>query len=264
MLPMVSAPLPVFVKVTVCEALVVPTAWVPYDKLVAESATAGTPTSPVPLSVIVCGDPAASSVMVMAAVSGPVVVGSKCPRIMQFAPAARAVPQSFANPNEEAFVPVTAMLPKVSVPLPVFVKVTVCEALGVPIAWVPYDRLVAESDIAGLPTVPVPLREIVCGDPVALSVMVTAAVIAPVDVGAKCPWMEQLAPAAMAVPQLLANPNEEAFAPVSVMLPTDNAKPPVLVKVTVCDVLDAPTETEPKPRLVADRDTAGGVASDSR
>jgi len=38
-----------------------------------------------------------------------------------------------------------------------------------------------------LDVVPVPVKLMVCGEPVALSVMVTAAVLAPVVVGAKCP-----------------------------------------------------------------------------
>jgi len=72
----------------------------------------------------------------------------------------------------------------------------------------------------------------VCGDPVALSVMVTAAASAPVAVGAKWPWMEQLAPAARLVPQVLAKTKEDALAPVTAMLVMVNAAVPVLVMVT--------------------------------
>ena len=56
----------------------------------------------------------------------------------------------------------------------------------------------------GLAYWPVPDKAIVCGEPTALPVMVTAAVSAPVAVGAKWPWMEQLAPTARVVPQVLA------------------------------------------------------------
>jgi len=52
--------------------------------------------------------------------------------------------------------------------------------------------------------IPVPLRVIVCGEPVALSVIVMVAGSEPDVVGAKCPWMMQLAPAARLAPQLLA------------------------------------------------------------
>ena len=74
-----------------------------------------------------------------------------------------------------------------------------------------------------------------CGEPVALSVMVTAAVSAPVTVGVKCPWMVQFAPAARLDPQVFANTNEEAFAPVTLMLAMAKAALPVLVKVTCCE-----------------------------
>jgi hypothetical protein len=81
---------------------------------------------------MLCGDPEALSVMVTAAVRAPVAVGVKCPWMVQLAPIARLDPQLFANTNEEAFVPVTAMLVMASVELPVFVNVTLCERLVVP------------------------------------------------------------------------------------------------------------------------------------
>jgi hypothetical protein len=51
--------------------------------------------------------------------------------MVQFAPIARLEPQLFANTNEEAFVPVTAMLVIASTELPVLVRVTLCERLVV-------------------------------------------------------------------------------------------------------------------------------------
>jgi hypothetical protein len=50
----------------------------------------------------------------------------------------------------------------------------------------------------------VPLKAMVCGEPLALSVIVIVAGRAPVVVGEKWPWMVQLAPAARLEPQLLA------------------------------------------------------------
>ena len=73
--------------------------------------------------------------------------------------------------------------------------------------------------------------------------------------------MVQFAPAATLVPQLFANPNEEASAPVTAMLEMASAASPVLVSVTVCDALAAPTVSLPKLRLVADKLTAGPVVS---
>ena len=167
----------------------------------------------------------------MAAVRAPVAAGVKCPWIWQFAPAARLVPQLFANTNEEASVPVKTMLVMASVEVPVLVRITVCEALVVPTSCVPNTRLVADNDTV-VELTPVPLREMLCGEPVALSVMVMAAVRAPAAAGAKCPWIEQFAPAARLVPQLFANTNEEASVPVTAMLGMASVALPVLVKVT--------------------------------
>ena len=75
----------------------------------------------------------------------------------------------------------------------------------------------------------------------ALSVSVTAAVRAPAAAGAKCPWIEQFAPAARLVPQLFANTNEEASVPVTAMLVMPSVALPVLVKVTYSDALVVPT-----------------------
>src|SRR5580698_10513038 len=69
--------------------------------------------------------------------------------------------------------------------------------------------------------------------------------------------MVQFAPAARLVPQLYPNTNEEAFAPVTEIPVMDSAAEPVLVRVTDCDPLVAPTFTEPNDRLEADKDVAG-------
>ena len=102
----------------------------------------------------------------------------------QFAPAARLVPQVFEKTKEDALVPPTTMLEIDSAVPPVLVMVTDCEALAVPIACIPNAKLVAESKTAGGAR-PVPVSETVCGEPVALSVMVTVAVNAPADAGVK-------------------------------------------------------------------------------
>ena len=73
---------------------------------------------------------------------------------MQFAPAARLVPQLLANTKEEALLPVTAMLVIVSAAVPVLVTVTDWEALACPTTTLPNDRLVAESETVGLELVP--------------------------------------------------------------------------------------------------------------
>ena len=77
---------------------------------------------------------------------------------------------------------------------------------------------------------PVPVREMMCGLPVALSVMVMAPVLVPVAVGVKVTEMVQLAPAAMKTPQLVVC----AKSPLGTMLVMSSDALPVFVSVTVC------------------------------
>jgi hypothetical protein len=60
-----------------------------------------------------------------------------------------------------------------------------------------------EMEIGVLELAPVPLRATLCGEPVALSVMVSVPVRVPVVVGVKVTEIVQLAPAATLVPQVL-------------------------------------------------------------
>ena len=195
------------------------------------------------------------SVMVMAAFNTPPAAGAKWPWMVQLAPAARLVPQLLANSNEEAFVPVTAMLVMERAVVPVLVMVTDCELLAEPTVVVGKVRLVAERVTGGW--TPVPLSAMVCGELEALSVMVMAAVSAPVVVGPKWPWMEQLAPAAREEPQEFTNTNEEAFVPVSAMLVMASGVAPVLVRTMYLEALAVPTCWLPKASLVAESDTWG-------
>lgn len=116
---------------------------------------------PVPLSTIACGEPTALSVIVTAAVAAPAAAGAKCPWIVQLAPTAKLVGQLFAKTNEDAFVPVTAILPIVNAAVPVLVIVTVSDPLSEPTLTVPNDKLVAESVTGAAGAVPVPLNRIV-------------------------------------------------------------------------------------------------------
>lgn len=84
-----------------------------------------------------------------------------------------------------------------------------------------------------------------CGDVLALSVILMVAVSAPAAAGAKCPWIVQLAPTAKLAPQVLPNTNEVASVPVTAMLVIDTAALPVFVTVTYCDALADPSFTDP-------------------
>ena len=85
----------------------------------------------------------------------------------------------------------------------------------------------------------------------------TAAFIGPVAVGAKCPWIVQLAPAARLAPQLLAKTNDDASAPVTVILLMVSVVPPTLVIVTDCEPLAVPTVVGASDKLVAEKVIAG-------
>jgi len=125
----------------------------------------------------------ALSVMVIAAVIAPAFVGAKWPWKVQFAPTARLVPQLFAKTKEDALAPVTAILVIDKAAVPVLVSVTVCDALVSPTVIEPNARLVGDKVTGG--ATPVPLNAMVCGEVAALSVIVMAAVNAPVLAGAK-------------------------------------------------------------------------------
>jgi hypothetical protein len=162
--------------------------------------------------------------------------------MVQFAPAARLDPQEFANTNDEAFAPVTAMLVIVIVDPLVLVIVTLCEALLVPTYWAPNERLVGDSVTGGAP---VPLRLTGCVEPLTLpelSVTVSVAVKLPdAAAGVKLTEMVQLLPAATVVPQLFVCPKSLAFVPLMATLATVNGPVPVLLSVTDCAALVVPT-----------------------
>lgn len=104
-----------------------------------------------------------------------------------------------------------------------------------PTNWFPKLKLVGERLTAG--DVPVPLRETVCGLPVALSVTEMLPVVFPVAVGVKLTLIVQELPAAREEPQLLVSV-KSALAAISEMV---SAAAPLLVSVTGCDGLVVPT-----------------------
>ena len=79
---------------------------------------------PVPVSVTICGEPAALSLMVSEALRLPVVVGVKVTEIVQLPPGATLPPQVLVWAKSPGLVPVTAMLVMVRAPDPVLLSVT--------------------------------------------------------------------------------------------------------------------------------------------
>jgi len=105
---------------------------------------------------------------------------------VQVPPGATLVPHVFAKTNEDAFAPVTPKLPMMNGPAPVFVTVTLCDAVDVPTSATPNDMLVADNEMV-VELAPVPESAMDCGEAVAVSVMAIAAVKAPSAVGSKWP-----------------------------------------------------------------------------
>ena len=162
------------------------------------------------------------------------------------------VPQLLAKSNDVAFAPVTVKPEITSGVVPVLVRVTSCDRPMAPVSRVPSARLVVDNVmVVESSATPVPLSAMDCCDAVALSVMVTAAVSEPPSVGVKWPWMVQVPATGTVAAQLFANTNEEASVPVTAMLEMDKGMVPVLVRVTDCEALVAPTWVIPKARLVA-------------
>jgi hypothetical protein len=93
------------------------------------------------------------------------------------------------------------MLVMVKAAVPLFVSVTFCVALLVVTSWPAKLRLKGDSITAA--AVPVPLNETDWGLPVASSEMVTFALRFPVAAGLKVTLIEQFAPAATLLPQVL-------------------------------------------------------------
>ncbi len=145
---------------------------------------------PVPVRGTVCGEPEASSVMVMAPVRTPVAVGVKV-TVMVHVPKDATVAPHVVVREKSPDATIEAMC---KVMLPVLVSVTVCVALGTPTVVEPKVRL--EGDNEMLRDVPTPVNVDVCGEPEALSVLTSVAVRVPASVGLKVTGTEHDVPPA--------------------------------------------------------------------
>jgi hypothetical protein len=131
---MASVAVPLFVSVTVCAALVVPWSWLPKVSDESDTAAFGTNgTVPVPLKAMVCGLPDTLSEIVSVPVNAPALEGAKETETVQLAAAASAPPQLFVWVKDA----LAAIAEMVSVPVPLFVNVTVFAVLVVPWSWLP-------------------------------------------------------------------------------------------------------------------------------
>jgi hypothetical protein len=249
----VSVAFPVFVNVTFCEALVVPTGWPVNVRLAEDKPTTGA--IPVPDNKTLCGLPPALSVMVMLAARLPVAVGLKVTLMEQFAPAATLAPHVFVCEKSPLFVPVMAMLEIVNVAVPVLVSVTICTALLMPTIWLPKLMLLPPSVTMG--ATPVPVSVTVCGLPGNGSLTVMAPLRMPVAVGVKVTLTLQLAVGAR-VAGLTGQLLVWAKSPLAATL-TVVAEAPLLLTLTASALLVVPTSWFPKVRLEGDTAIGGGV-----
>jgi len=175
--------------------------------------------------------------------------------IVQLAPPARVpaglhiVPEvGNGTPKSTAFVPETVKPANVTVAVPVFETVTLCVALVVPTVCEPNVRLGGVTVTVG-PVVPLPpCSTVVCGVPVALSVINKVAVLAPVCVGANSTPTTQTACAFNTWIELhgvFPGPVElsrksSISAPVIVILLIKSAFGPVLFRNAYCGALMVP------------------------
>jgi hypothetical protein len=116
---------------------------------------------------------------------------------VQLDPAARLAPQLFLAILKS---PLIATLVMVSVEAPVFFTVTVLVGLLVPTLIPPNAKLPEER----LTAVPVPVRLIFCGLPLALSLNVSTPLRVPIAVGWNATLTVQLDPEARRAPQVFA------------------------------------------------------------
>jgi hypothetical protein len=105
--------------------------------------------------------------------------------------------------------------------------------------------------------IPVPLKLIDWGLPLALSTMLTAALRDPVALGENVTLIEQFAPDETLLPQVFVWAKSPEFVPVRPTLVTLRAALPVFDSVTVCAGLVVPIFCELKVRPVVERLTAG-------
>ena len=125
------------------------------------------------------------------------------------------------------------------VALPMFVSVTVCAGLVVPVVWLANVKLDGDMlAIGAVGAVPVPVKGIACGLPEALSVNVIAPVRVPVAVGLKVTLTVQETVAASVAPHEVADLAKSPVARIDAMF---NVALPSFFNVMVWTGLVVPT-----------------------
>ena len=144
-LEMLRAAVPALSKVAVPAPLVVPTGWLPKERLPGERPAAGVAAAtPTPLRLTLVRPPRPLVEMLSVAMRSPVVLGRKVKLIVQLAPAASDLPQLLDCANLLAYVPETETLAIDKDALPVFARVTLWAELVVLTTTDPNATLVPE------------------------------------------------------------------------------------------------------------------------
>jgi len=154
----------------------------------------------VPVRVTRWGLLLALSLTFRVAAREPVAVGLKVTEMVQWPPAGRLAPQVLVCAKSAGFAPVNVRLPMGITTARLLVRVMSFAALVVPTVCVVNAEDVGETT-AG--TMPVPLRDAVCGLLEAASVTVSVAVSAPRTLGVRVTVIEQVPFAVRLVPQVL-------------------------------------------------------------
>ncbi len=207
---------------------------------------------PVPVSGTLCALPSALSEITMAPDLPPPAAGLKITGMVQFTPAAKVAPQVLVWEKS----PTALIVERVSVMLPVLVKVTDCAALVKPDNRA--GKLSEAGDKLTHGPIPVPVRLTICVLPLTpplLSLMVTEPVSGPGATGEKVTVTIQVPPAATLLPQLLVS-LKFALVAMLVML---SAAAPVLLKLTCCDTLCVPRFWLPNARLDGETPASGAT-----
>jgi len=197
-----------------------------------EKSAAGGGAVAVPVSALVCGDPAALSLTESVAASVPAAVGSNATEMVQDAPAASVALQVFVLAKAALLVPVRLMPVMASGAVPELVSVAVCAAVFVPVSTEPKSSLdgvrVAAGD-AEDEDVPVPARDEDCVP--AESVTEKEPLLTPECAGVKTTVYAQVAPAVSVVEQVLPVSAKGAVSEVCEVMVRLTV--PVLVRVSV-------------------------------
>jgi hypothetical protein len=209
---------------------------------------------PIPVKLIDCGLAPPLSVIATVPVRVLIAFGWKVTLTVQLAPTAIELPQVFVSLKSDVSVPPIAKLVTVTVEPPTFLTVTVCAALVAPRTVIGNVKLDVDRLIS---LMPVPVRLIDCGLPLALSVILAAPLRVPVAEGLNVMLIVQLALAASVVPHVLVCKKS----PLIAMLVMLRVAVPVFLRVTLWAALVVPTAWLVKVRLVADKLTAGALAA---